>query len=73
MVSKNARRISLFAALVIGRVPVRRRVVSLLARRSSRFAKAVLFGRLTRRFLATPAPRVVKARTRRAVIDVESR
>ncbi|MFM7744496.1 MAG: hypothetical protein ACKO8T_02385 [Actinomycetota bacterium] len=73
MVSKKVRRLSFVAGLVIGRVPMRRRIVASLARRSSKFAKSILVGRLARRFLGTPAPRVVTARTRRAVIDLESR
>ncbi|MBU6226507.1 MAG: hypothetical protein KGQ43_02870 [Acidobacteria bacterium] len=71
--SKNVRRLSFVAGLVIGRTPMRRRITASLARRSSTFAKAVLLGRISRRVLGTPSPRVVSARTRRAVIDVESR
>jgi hypothetical protein len=73
MPSKNVRRLTFVAGLVIGRTPMRRRLTASLARRSSTFAKAILVGRVTRRFLGTPAPRNVTARTSRAVIDVESR
>ncbi|MFZ9696116.1 MAG: hypothetical protein ACO3C5_00635 [Ilumatobacteraceae bacterium] len=73
MPSKNVRRLTFVAGLVIGRTPIRRRLTASLARRSTTFAKSILVGRVARRFLGTPAPRKVTARTSRAVIDVESR
>jgi hypothetical protein len=69
--SKNVRRLSFVAGLVIGRVPLRRRIFTSIVRRSSTFAKAVLFGRVVRRLVGTPPQRQVTARTSRAVIDVE--
>ena len=71
--SKRTRRLGFVAGLVLGRAPLRRRIFTALTHRSVAFGKAVLVGRLLRRFLGTPAPRVVRARTRRAVIDVEAR
>jgi hypothetical protein len=72
-VSKNLRRVSFVAGLVLGRVPLRRRVTASVVRRSTTVAKAILLGRVARRILGTPSPRTTSVRTPRAVIDVESR
>jgi hypothetical protein len=52
---------------------MRRRITTSLARRSTAFAKAVLVGRVARRFLGTPPARNMTARASRAMIDVEPR
>lgn len=73
MASKNVRPLGWFAAVALGRVSRRRRLLAAVVRRSRRFAKAVVIVRMARRVLGTPAPSVVKVRTSRSVIDVEAR
>lgn len=73
MNSRRTRRIGLIATIVLGRIPVRRRIVGRLVRGSSRVAKAVFVGRILRRALGVPAPKSVVVRSSRALIDVDPR
>ena len=71
--SRRTSNLSFLARIVLGRTSLKRRLFSSAARRSASFAKAIILGRVVRRLLAKPAATNVSVRTRRAVIDVESR
>lgn len=71
MTPRRTRQFGLVATLVLGRVPLRRRVVGRLVRGSSRLAKAIFVGRLLRRALRGPGPDSVTVRSPRVLIDLD--